>query len=87
VLGLLGSVTDIGFTIMAPPGVPADRAATLRIAFGDMVRDPDFLAEAGKMGLTPEPQSGEELQAAIAETLGATGEAVQKLRQVTQPPR
>jgi hypothetical protein len=52
-----------------------------------MMRDPDFLAEAGKMGLTPEPQSGEELQMAIADTLGATGAAVQKLRQVTQPPR
>ena len=87
VLGLLGSVTDIGFTIMAPPGIPADRAATLRKAFGDMVHDPDFLAQAGKIGLTPEPQSGEELQAAVADTLGATGEAVQKLRQVSQPPR
>jgi tripartite-type tricarboxylate transporter receptor subunit TctC len=87
VLGLLGSVTDLGFTIMAPPDIPAERAASLRKAFGDMVRDPDFLAEAGKIGLNPEPQSGEELQTIIAETLGATGEAVQKLRQVTQPPR
>src|SRR5215472_14612238 len=33
VLRLLGSVTDIGFTIMAPPGVPAERAAALRKAF------------------------------------------------------
>jgi tripartite-type tricarboxylate transporter receptor subunit TctC len=87
VLGLLGSVTDIGLTVMAPPGVPAERAASLRKAFGDMVRDPDFLAEAGKIGLDPEPQSGEELQTVVAGTLGATGEAVQKLRQVTQPMR
>lgn len=87
VLRLLGSVTDIGFTIMAPPGVPADRAAALRRAFLEMVRDPDFVAEAEKIGLNPEPQSGEELQRVVADTLGATGEAVQKLRQVTQPPR
>jgi tripartite-type tricarboxylate transporter receptor subunit TctC len=84
---LLGSVSDIGFTIMAPPGVPADRAASLRKAFAEMVQDPEFLADAAKIGLNPEPQSGEELQALIADTLGATGEAVQKLRQVTQPPR
>lgn len=87
VLRLLGSVTDIGFTIMAPPGVPADRAASLRQAFRDMVRDADFLAEARKIGLDPEPQPGEELQGAVADTLDATGEAVQKLRHVTQPPR
>jgi tripartite-type tricarboxylate transporter receptor subunit TctC len=87
VLRLLGSVTDIGFTIMAPPGVPADRAAALRKAFLEMARDPNFLAEAKKIGLDPEPQSGEQLQSVVAETLGAAGEAVQKLRQVTQPPR
>jgi len=87
VLRLLGSVTDIGFTIMAPPGVPADRTAALREAFREMVRDPDFIAEAQKIGLNPEPQSGEALQNVVAETLGATGEAVAKLRQVTQPPR
>ncbi len=87
VLRLLGSVTDIGFTIMAPPGVPADRVAALRNAFLEMVRDPDFLAEAKKIGLDPEPQSGEELQSTVTDTLNATGEAVQKLREVTQPPR
>jgi tripartite-type tricarboxylate transporter receptor subunit TctC len=87
VLRLLGSVTDIGFTVMAPPGVPADRAVVLRKAFGDMVQDPDFLAEARKIGLSPEPQSGEALQRLVADTLGASGQAVQKLRQVTQPPR
>jgi tripartite-type tricarboxylate transporter receptor subunit TctC len=87
VLRVLGSVTDIGFTIMAPPGIPADRAASLRKAFDDMVRDPDFRAEADKIGLNPEPQSGEALQTVVADTLGGTGEAIQKLQQVTQPPR
>jgi tripartite-type tricarboxylate transporter receptor subunit TctC len=87
VLQLLGNVTDIGFTIMAPPGVPADRVASLRKAFGDMVHDPDFRAEANKIGLNPEPRSGDELQGIVAATLGAAGAAVQKLRQVTQPVR
>jgi len=87
VLRLLGSVTDIGFTIMAPPSVPADRTASLRQAFQEMVRDPNFLAEARKIGLNPEPQPGEELQSIVTATLDATGEAVQKLQQVTRPPR
>jgi tripartite-type tricarboxylate transporter receptor subunit TctC len=87
VLRLLGSVTDIGFTIMAPPGIPADRAAALRKAFLDMANDPDFLADAARIRLSPEPLSGEELQKVVADTLATTGEAVQKLREVTQPIR
>jgi tripartite-type tricarboxylate transporter receptor subunit TctC len=86
VLRSLGSVTDVGFTIMAPPQIPADRAASLRNAFLKMVKDPDFLAEAAKIGLDPEPLSGEDLQGAVADTLGATGETLQRLRDVTQPP-
>jgi tripartite-type tricarboxylate transporter receptor subunit TctC len=87
VLRLLGSVSDIGFTIMAPPRLPADRTASLRTAFAAMVKDPAFLAEARKIGLEPEPMSGEALQIMVADTLGATGAAVQKLRAVTQPER
>jgi tripartite-type tricarboxylate transporter receptor subunit TctC len=76
------------------PDVPAivefaqnDRTAILRAAFLKMAKDPDFLAEAGKIGLNPEPLSGEDLQKVVAETLSATGAAVQKLRDVTQPPQ
>jgi tripartite-type tricarboxylate transporter receptor subunit TctC len=87
VLRLLGSVSDIGFTIMAPPGMPADRAASLRAAFAAMVKDPAFLAEARTIGLEPEPLSGEALQRMVADTLGAGGAAMQKLRAVTQPER
>jgi tripartite-type tricarboxylate transporter receptor subunit TctC len=86
VLRLLGSVTDIGFTVMAPPDIPADRAASLRQAFSAMAKDPNFLAEAAKIGLDPEPMSGEDLQKLVADTLNASGEAVRKLRDVTQPP-
>src|ERR1700722_5550790 len=78
VLRLLGSVTDVGFTIMAPPQIPADRAESLRTAFLKMVKDPDFLAEAAKIGLDPEPLSGEDLQGVVADTLGASGEALQR---------
>jgi tripartite-type tricarboxylate transporter receptor subunit TctC len=67
--------------------MPADRTASLRTAFAAMVKDPAFLAEARKIGLEPEPMSGEALQIMVADTLGATGAAVQKLRAVTQPER
>jgi tripartite-type tricarboxylate transporter receptor subunit TctC len=87
VLRLLGSVSEIGFTIMAPPGMAAERTAVLREAFLEMVKDPDFLSEAAKIGLEPEPLRGEDLQKVVADTLGATGEALTKLREITRPPR
>lgn len=44
-----------------PPGTPAERLQTLRKAFAQTLRDPEFLAEAGKMRLDIEPVSGEEI--------------------------
>jgi tripartite-type tricarboxylate transporter receptor subunit TctC len=52
----------LGRPFLAPPGVPADRAAALRKAFDDMVKDPAFLAEAERMRLEITPIGGEELQ-------------------------
>lgn len=87
VLESLGSVTDIGFTMMAPPDIPADRATALRAAFAAMVKDPDFRAEARKIRLAPEPLSGPALHALVASIFNASAAAVTKLRQVVQPPQ
>jgi tripartite-type tricarboxylate transporter receptor subunit TctC len=87
VLRLLASVTEIGFTIMAPPDIPAERTAILREAFLAVTKDKDFLSEAAKIGLEPEPMPGEALAKVVADTLGPSGEALTKLREVTRPPR
>jgi tripartite-type tricarboxylate transporter receptor subunit TctC len=86
VLRLLGSVSDIGFTIMAPPDIPPYRSAILRKAFLEMVKDPDFLTEAAKIGLDPDPLSGDDLQKVVADRLDATSEALRQLREITRPP-
>jgi tripartite-type tricarboxylate transporter receptor subunit TctC len=52
----------LGRPYMAPPGIPADRAAALRTAFDEMVKDPAFLAEAKRSRLEITPISGVELQ-------------------------
>jgi tripartite-type tricarboxylate transporter receptor subunit TctC len=71
---------------MAPPDIPPSRSAILRNAFLEMVKDPDFLAEATKIGLDPDPLSGDDLQKVVADRLDATGEALRKLREITRPP-
>ena len=41
--------------LVAPPGLPADRAAALQAGFMAMTRDPAFIAEAQKMSLELSP--------------------------------
>ncbi len=52
----------MGRPYLAPPGVPADRAAALRQAFMDTLKDPEFLAEAEKSQLEITPVPGEEVE-------------------------
>jgi tripartite-type tricarboxylate transporter receptor subunit TctC len=55
----------MGRPFLAPPGVPAERTATLRKAFMDTMKDPGFLAEAEKMKLEINPVSGDAVQAIV----------------------
>jgi tripartite-type tricarboxylate transporter receptor subunit TctC len=57
----------MGRPFLAPPGIPADRMATLRKAFVDTMKDPGFLAEAEKMKLEISPVSGDAVQAIVQE--------------------
>jgi tripartite-type tricarboxylate transporter receptor subunit TctC len=57
----------MGRPFLAPPGVPADRTATLRQAFMDTMKDPGFLGESEKMQLEINPVSGEAVQSLVQE--------------------
>ncbi len=41
--------------LVAPPGIPADRAKALQKAYMDMMKDPEFLAEAAKLHIDISP--------------------------------
>jgi tripartite-type tricarboxylate transporter receptor subunit TctC len=62
VLGLYASATEIGKSVVAPPGVPAGRVKALRDAFSAMLKDPELLAEVKKLNLDWDPTPGDELQ-------------------------
>src|SRR5215510_13217263 len=53
---------SFGRTYMAPPGVPPELVQILRKAFTEVLRDPDFLVEAGTLRIDVTPQAGEEIQ-------------------------
>jgi len=69
ILAFMDSASGIGWSVTAPPGVPAERVAALRSAFDKMVADPAFLAEAKKRKLEIMPSTGQEVAKLVAETL------------------
>jgi tripartite-type tricarboxylate transporter receptor subunit TctC len=85
ILGLLGSGPDIGRSIVAEPGIPADRAAALRKAFMATMEDPEFIAEIAKRNLTIEPLSGEEIQRMVAASVATPKELVDQAKRYVGP--
>lgn len=70
-----------GRPFVAPPGLPAARAAALRA--GLFATFPQFLAEAAKMRLlVNEPVSGEAMQAQIARVYQMPQRVVDRLRRI-----
>jgi tripartite-type tricarboxylate transporter receptor subunit TctC len=80
ILGLLGSVPDIGRTIVAEPSIPGERAQALRQAFMATMQDPEFVAEIKQRHLTLEPISGEELQKTVASFVATPKELVNQAK-------
>jgi tripartite-type tricarboxylate transporter receptor subunit TctC len=76
------SGAQVGRSIVAPPGVPAERIKVLRTAFDAMLKDPDLLAEIEKTGLEFAPGSGEQLQKVIEATAGAPRDVVEKTQAI-----
>jgi tripartite-type tricarboxylate transporter receptor subunit TctC len=76
VLALYGSTAEIGRSMVAPPGVPADRLAVLRRSFETMLKDPSFKHEVEKRNLEYGPMTGAELQKLITEALTISPEVI-----------
>jgi len=63
--------------ILAPPGLPAERLATLRKAFMAAMNDPAFAAEADKQKIEIAAVSGEDVARIIETVFAAPAEVVQ----------
>jgi tripartite-type tricarboxylate transporter receptor subunit TctC len=67
VMHLLYGTHALGRPISAPPGIPADRVKALRDAFNATMKDPLFLAEAGKQDMPIDPWTGDQTEQVIAQ--------------------
>ena len=67
--------------------VAPERVAALRKAFMDTWKDPELLAEAGKMGLQVGPVSGEDVQAFLAKIYASPPDLLQKAKEAIKVKR
>jgi tripartite-type tricarboxylate transporter receptor subunit TctC len=78
ILRLIFARQVMGRPYLAPPGLPADRAAALRQAFSETMHDPDFLAEADKAQLEITPVDGDKVEALVKEVYQTPKDVVAK---------
>jgi tripartite-type tricarboxylate transporter receptor subunit TctC len=85
ILKLIFARQVMGRPFLAPPGIPPDRAAALRTAFMDTMKDAAFLADAEKAQLEVNPVAGEELQKLVAEIYKTPPEIAKQAAQLLAP--
>ena len=67
-----------GRPFLGPPEIPADRLAALRESFLATMKDPEFLAEAAKLGIEVDPVTGEKFEALIKRVASAPPAIIEK---------
>jgi len=67
---------------VAPPGVPADRAAALQAAFLAAHRDPQFLADAAQLKIEVDAVGADAVLAAIDRIRNAPADVLDRLRKL-----
>ena len=79
-LEIYASTGTIGRALAFPPGVPADRLQTMRVAFQKTLADPAFQAEVKKANILMTPMSGEELTTEINRIMSTPADQIAAAR-------
>ena len=80
ILRFFASASEVGRSIVAPPGIAPETVNTLRRGFDAIFGDPAFLDDVKRAGIVVKPMSGERLQAAVAAVANFPPALIQKAR-------
>jgi len=83
VLGLYASGSDVGRSIVAPPGVSAETVAMLRSGFMAAMRDPALKADVARSGIDIDPLAGDALQEIVRQAVDVPAQVVELARKFT----
>ena len=87
ILTLVSNDSRVGRSVLAPPGLPAERVSELRKAFSAAVRDPELLNEAARGGIDIMPMDGEDLQAMIMQSVQVSPATVARIKTLVDQAR
>ena len=82
VFDLLFAPQKMGRPIFGPPGIPPERAQALRSAFEQTLKDPQFLADAAKMGLEIQFVGGEDILNLLKRIYAAPADIVARAKTI-----
>jgi tripartite-type tricarboxylate transporter receptor subunit TctC len=68
-------IAGLGRLMMVTPGTPQDRLDLLRQAFAEIIRDPGFIAEVRKLGLSANHAGADEVRATIEQAMSTLDQA------------
>ena len=75
---------EMAWPFMAPPGVPADRAAALKAAFVAVMQDPNMIAEAKLQQLDLTLVTGPQIEAILADVYATPQPVIDEMRSLLQ---
>jgi tripartite-type tricarboxylate transporter receptor subunit TctC len=86
VMDLLASISSVGLTLIAPPGVSPDRVEILRNAFDQMLRDPEYQTGLAAIGFESDAMPGAELGQFVRSHFSPSQSLIARLLAATAPP-
>lgn len=81
---VVDSGSMMGFSLAAPPGVPADRLAVLRGAFDKVMADPAFLAAATQAKSPINADTGENLASFVNDVVATPADIIAELKRIAK---
>lgn len=85
ILELVFAKFNLARPFLAPPGLPPAYLAALRRSLDDVLKDPEFLAEAKRAGMEIKPVSGEDVQVLVEKMLNTPEDLAVRARAMLQP--
>ena len=86
-LKLISSTSSVGRALLAPPDNDKARTAALRAAFDKMAKDPEFLADAERRRLGSDTLDGQSLQDLVADVAAQPPDVIERMKELTSPPK
>src|SRR5688500_10667158 len=76
------SADEFGRPMVAPPGMDANLAQTIRDAYAETMKDPEFIAAVKKRRYDLEPVSAEEMQRLATEVVNQPPDVIERLKKL-----